>query len=78
MCLDSGSFMMNYSGCAKCGENSQISSVNRQTSEEDGEETITYQRITHPVQLGKESLLNYTMYLRFTIIYNLASAFMLS
>jgi hypothetical protein len=37
--------MLNFAGCANCGEKSSITTINRQTSEDDAdEEIITYQR----------------------------------
>lgn len=45
MCLDSGSYMLNYAGCCQCGESTSISITNRQTTEEDGEEITTYQHV---------------------------------
>ncbi|WAR18262.1 CHUR-like protein [Mya arenaria] len=46
VCLESGSYMMNYAGCSQCGESSAIVMVNKQTTEdEDGQEVITYQHI---------------------------------
>lgn len=38
--------MLNFAGCGQCGDKNGLTIVNRQTSEdEDGEETITYQRM---------------------------------
>ncbi|XP_060554801.1 protein Churchill-like [Ruditapes philippinarum] len=46
ICLDNGSYMLNFAGCANCGEKSSITTINRQTSEDDAdEEIITYQHI---------------------------------
>ncbi|KAL4237363.1 Protein Churchill [Mactra antiquata] len=46
ICLDTGSYMLNFVGCAQCGDKHGLTVVNRQTTEdEDGEETITYQHI---------------------------------
>lgn len=36
--------MLNFAGCAQCGENSQVNIVNKQKSDDDEEEAVTYQR----------------------------------
>ncbi|KAL5008646.1 hypothetical protein ScPMuIL_014227 [Solemya velum] len=46
VCLDNGSYLMNYAGCKECKSLDVIKITNRVTSEdEDGEEVITYQHV---------------------------------
>lgn len=44
VCLDNGSYMLNFAGCAQCGEKSRLSVVNRQIDDANDEETTTYHR----------------------------------
>ena len=44
-CLEGGSYLLNYNGCAECGKKSLLEETDVQKEEdEDGEETITFKR----------------------------------
>ena len=47
VCLDNGSYLMNYAGCKNCGDRESVRIVNRQETkdaEEEHEELVTFQR----------------------------------
>ncbi|XP_078239616.1 protein Churchill isoform X3 [Pogona vitticeps] len=44
ICLENGSYLMNYAGCVECKKKDFVMITNRATDEEDGEEIITYDR----------------------------------
>ena len=44
MCLESGTYLMNYAGCSECNKKQPIKISNKTQQEEEEEETITYQR----------------------------------
>jgi len=44
VCLDSGSYMLNFAGCTHCGESGHVRIVNKSNKEENEEETTIYQR----------------------------------
>ncbi len=44
-CLEGGSYLLNYNGCAECGKKSLLEERDAHREEdEDGEETITFNR----------------------------------
>lgn len=43
-CLESGSYLMNYLGCAHCHHRDFVLISNKATEDEDGEEIVTYDR----------------------------------
>lgn len=47
-CLESGSYLMNYLGCAHCQQRDFVRINNKATEEEDGEEIVTYDRESPP------------------------------
>ncbi|MGH0128282.1 UNVERIFIED_CONTAM: hypothetical protein FKN15_027823 [Acipenser sinensis] len=44
-CLENGSFLLNYVGCAKCNHRDFMLINNKTTEEEDGEEIVTYDHV---------------------------------
>ncbi|XP_028677680.1 protein Churchill [Erpetoichthys calabaricus] len=44
-CLENGSFLLNYVGCAKCNQRDFVLINNKMIEEEDGEEIITYDHV---------------------------------
>ncbi|XP_033892734.2 protein Churchill [Acipenser ruthenus] len=44
-CLENGSFLLNYVGCAKCNQRDFILINNKTTEEDDGEEIVTYDHV---------------------------------
>ncbi|XP_036352235.1 protein Churchill isoform X2 [Ochotona princeps] len=49
VCLENGSFLLNFTGCAVCGKRDFMLITNRSLKEEDGEEIVTYDRVHHAV-----------------------------
>ncbi|CAB1342687.1 unnamed protein product [Coregonus sp. 'balchen'] len=43
-CLENGSYLMNYLGCANCHQRDFVLISNKATEDEDGEEIVTYDR----------------------------------
>ena len=43
-CLEKGSYLMNFKGCSNCKALGFIKETNREETEEDDEETVTYTR----------------------------------
>lgn len=43
-CLEDGSYLMNYLGCANCHERDFVHISNKATEDDDGEEIVTYDR----------------------------------
>uniref|UniRef100_D6RGU2 Protein Churchill n=1 Tax=Mus musculus TaxID=10090 RepID=D6RGU2_MOUSE len=43
-CLENGSFLLNFAGCAVCSKRDFMLITNRSLKEEDGEEIVTYDR----------------------------------
>ncbi|XP_071396802.1 protein Churchill isoform X2 [Centroberyx affinis] len=41
-CLENGSYLMNYVGCASCHQRDFVLISNKTTEDEDGEEIVTY------------------------------------
>ncbi|XP_038621380.1 protein Churchill isoform X2 [Tachyglossus aculeatus] len=50
-CLENGSFLLNYIGCAMCSKRDFVLVTNKATKEEDGEEIVTYDRVYHAVSV---------------------------
>ncbi|KAJ8362422.1 hypothetical protein AAFF_G00375700 [Aldrovandia affinis] len=44
-CLENGSYLINYVGCAKCHQRDFVLISNKTTEEEDGEELVTYDHL---------------------------------
>uniref|UniRef100_A0A6I8N878 Protein Churchill n=2 Tax=Ornithorhynchus anatinus TaxID=9258 RepID=A0A6I8N878_ORNAN len=44
-CLENGSFLLNYIGCAMCSKRDFVLVTNKATKEEDGEEIVTYDHV---------------------------------
>ncbi|XP_060117355.1 protein Churchill isoform X2 [Heteronotia binoei] len=49
ICLDNGSYLLNYLGCIECKKRDFVMVTNRTSEEEDGEDIITYDRVYHAV-----------------------------
>ncbi|KAL3875175.1 hypothetical protein ACJMK2_038217 [Sinanodonta woodiana] len=49
MCLDTGSYMMNFAGCAQCQacEPIKVVNVQRTEDEDNDEELVTFQHVCH-------------------------------
>ncbi|XP_057589290.1 protein Churchill isoform X2 [Hippopotamus amphibius kiboko] len=45
ICLENGSFLLNFTGCAVCGKRDFMLITNRSLKEEDGEEIVTYDHL---------------------------------
>ncbi|XP_013411167.1 protein Churchill [Lingula anatina] len=45
VCIETGSYLMNFAKCAHCNNLGDVKIVNRTEEEEDGEELITYQHV---------------------------------
>ncbi|PNI83813.1 CHURC1-FNTB isoform 1, partial [Pan troglodytes] len=43
-CLENGSFLLNFTGCAVCSKRDFMLITNKSLKEEDGEEIVTYDR----------------------------------
>lgn len=43
-CLENGSYLMNYLGCANCHHRDFVMISNKATEDDDGEEIVTYDR----------------------------------
>lgn len=43
-CLENGSYLMNYLGCAHCHQRDFVLISNKDTDDDDGEEIVTYDR----------------------------------
>lgn len=43
-CLENGSYLMNYLGCASCHHRDFVLISNKATEDDDGEEIVTYDR----------------------------------
>ncbi|CAG5927931.1 unnamed protein product [Menidia menidia] len=44
-CLENGSYLMNYLGCASCHQRDFVLISNKATEDEDGEEIVTYDHV---------------------------------
>ncbi|KAJ0061131.1 hypothetical protein NL108_008810, partial [Boleophthalmus pectinirostris] len=44
-CLENGSYLMNYQGCANCHHRDFVLISNKSTEDEDGEEIVTYDHV---------------------------------
>ena len=44
-CLENGSFLLNFAGCAVCSKRDFMLITNRSLKEEDGEEIVTYDHL---------------------------------
>ncbi|XP_078007658.1 protein Churchill isoform X1 [Phascolarctos cinereus] len=44
-CLENGSFLLNYIGCAMCNKRDFMLIANKSMKEEDGEEIVTYDHV---------------------------------
>ncbi|XP_043776075.1 protein Churchill isoform X4 [Cervus elaphus] len=44
ICLENGSFLLNFTGCAVCSKRDFMLITNKSLKEEDGEEIVTYDR----------------------------------
>ncbi|XP_077442750.1 protein Churchill [Stigmatopora argus] len=44
-CLENGSFLMNYVGCANCHHRDFVLICNKDTEDDDGEEIVTYDHV---------------------------------
>ncbi|KAM9420722.1 protein Churchill isoform 1-T1 [Salvelinus alpinus] len=44
-CLENGSYLMNYLGCANCHQRDFVLISNKATEDEDGEEIVTYDHV---------------------------------
>ena len=68
VCLDNGSYLMNYAGCHECGSRESIKVVNRQETndeaDEEHEELITFQRKYYTVKF-----LNFRVPENYVVIY---------
>nr|XP_048271930.1 protein Churchill isoform X2 [Myodes glareolus] len=54
-CLENGSFLLNFTGCAVCNKLDFMLITNRSLKEEDGEEIVTYDRVHHAVSVVWQS-----------------------
>ncbi|XP_014401397.1 PREDICTED: protein Churchill isoform X1 [Myotis brandtii] len=45
ICLENGSFLLNFTGCAVCGKRDFMLITNKSLKEEDGEEIVTYDHL---------------------------------
>uniref|UniRef100_A0A8C2LQH2 Protein Churchill n=1 Tax=Cricetulus griseus TaxID=10029 RepID=A0A8C2LQH2_CRIGR len=54
-CLENGSFLLNFIGCAVCNKLDFMLITNRTLKEEDGEEIVTYDRVHHAVSIVWQS-----------------------
>uniref|UniRef100_A0AAA9S2T1 Protein Churchill n=1 Tax=Bos taurus TaxID=9913 RepID=A0AAA9S2T1_BOVIN len=45
ICLESGSFLLNFTGCAVCNKRDFMLITNKSLKEEDGEEIVTYDHL---------------------------------
>lgn len=56
-CLENGSYLMNYLGCANCHQRDFVLISNKATEDEDGEEIVTYDRqsLYFPSQLFSDA-----------------------
>ena len=71
MCLEKGSYILNYSGCTKCNKLGLTDEKDRVEEEsDDGEETVTYTRMIPIILLYIYIHLGITMYImRFAELY---------
>ncbi|XP_062037335.1 protein Churchill [Lepus europaeus] len=53
-CLENGSFLLNFTGCAVCSKRDFMLITNKSLREEDGEEIVTYDRHSRELE-GKRS-----------------------
>ncbi|XP_072896307.1 protein Churchill [Hemitrygon akajei] len=44
-CLENGSYLLNYVGCAKCSKRDFVLITNRTQDDDDGEEIVTYDHV---------------------------------
>ncbi|KAA8583099.1 hypothetical protein FQN60_015645 [Etheostoma spectabile] len=44
-CLENGSYLMNYQGCANCHQRDFVLISNKATEDDDGEEIVTYDHV---------------------------------
>ncbi|XP_033282753.1 protein Churchill isoform X9 [Orcinus orca] len=51
ICLENGSFLLNFIGCAVCSKRDFMLITNKSLKEEDGEEIVTYDRVYHAVSV---------------------------
>ncbi|XP_021797004.1 protein Churchill isoform X9 [Papio anubis] len=54
-CLENGSFLLNFTGCAVCSKRDFMLITNKSLKEEDGEEIVTYDRVYHAVSVMWQS-----------------------
>ncbi|XP_027425084.1 protein Churchill isoform X2 [Zalophus californianus] len=55
ICLENGSFLLNFTGCAVCSKRDFMLITNKSLTEEDGEEIVTYDRVHHAVSVMWQS-----------------------
>ena len=64
MCLEKGSYILNYSGCTKCNKFGLTDEKDRVEEEsDDGEETVTYTRMITIILLYNYIDLGITIYI---------------
>ncbi|XP_023974209.1 protein Churchill isoform X3 [Physeter macrocephalus] len=51
ICLENGSFLLNFIGCAVCSKRDFMLITNKSLKEEDGEEIVTYDRVYYAVSV---------------------------